>query len=524
MNAVVTITIGDYHKRMAEITHPLMKAYAQKIGAEFIVIDKAEGMPHYAKFQINKLLKNYDRLIYIDTDILIRNDSPDIFQLVPEDSIGLFDEGRYLDRTSFYGFMQQNSYDPNYWDKKYYNTGVMVVSKCHANIFLKPDVEQNHFFEQSYINLLLTMMKPKIYGLQYKWNRMYALDKITGEERHDSYFMHYAGIENVMSRSELLELMKKDIEVWRKASPEYKFQKNICVIVSGGIGDQVASEPVLRYIHNTLYKGDNVIAISDFPEIFTHLPFKVYKKGEKIENMKGFYEILTLRSPDHISWEYMSQPLIHPTDFASLQAIRMTLPLEARTIKQVPDLKAIVSTVEKTGWLLQHTKAIVLHPGKGWPSKTFPADIWQSYIDILEENEYDVMLIGKSMNEEQGVVEPLRCKINLIDKLDYNELVGLISMAKVLISNDSSPIHIAGAFDNHIGVIATCKRPEHILPYRHGTPFYKATALEEYKLYNTFNNQNSQVDGATIDKCDEETIRKCCPSPQKILEFVDSCK
>ena len=53
----------------------------------------------------------------------------------------------------------------------------------------------------------------------------------------------------------------------------------------------------------------------------------------------------------------------------------------------------------------------------------------------------------------------------------------MISLSKVTLTNDSSPLHIAGAFDNWIVVIPTAKHPDHILPYRNGTQYYKTKAL-----------------------------------------------
>lgn len=524
--AVVTIAVGDFYTKMAEITHPTIRKYAEKIGAELIVLDeKKEGLPHYLKLELNNLLRKYDRILYVDTDVVIREDATNIFDEVPVDQIGAFEEGQFADRrTSMLEFLNQNKIDPKSWDNKYYNTGVLVVSKEHANVFIKPLLEHDHFFEQSYLNLLFSTFKVKMHNLHYKWNRMYLMDKLTGEERYESYFMHYAGVSLMMSQEAQLNLMKDDLAKWKADAPEFKYQKNIAVIVEGGLGDQICAEPTVRYMKEKLYKGDNIIIVTDFPDVFAHYTkeLKVYKKGDKVE-AKGYYEVHTLRSPEHISWEFMSHPLIHTVDFAALQALRMTLPIDYRNIKLNIDLESYTTLSEKVS---NFDKLVLVHPGRGWDSKTFPKDVWESYIEAIIEAGYRVAVIGKRISDEQGVVE-LDIKesencIDLIDKLTFNELVMLIGSAKVLISNDSAPIHIAGAFDNWIGLISTCKRPEHVLPYRKRDHFYKAVALEEYKLYEEYNAQPNQVYGATIDVCSEETIRKCSPSPGKILSFVES--
>jgi ADP-heptose:LPS heptosyltransferase len=61
--------------------------------------------------------------------------------------------------------------------------------------------------------------------------------------------------------------------------------------------------------------------------------------------------------------------------------------------------------------------------------------------------------------------------------LSLHELMAIIDMCPTLVSNDSAPIHIAGAFDNNIILIPTCKHPDHLLPWRNGSKYYKAKAF-----------------------------------------------
>ena len=520
--AVVTLAIGNFYTKMGKITHPTLKAYADKIGADFIVIDDMgeRTLPHYRKLDLGKLLKTYGRILYVDTDILIREDAPDLFDIVPIGKCGMLDEGRFTDRqANMENFITQFGLDPKTWDKKYYNTGVMLFDKSHKALFIEPPSEINNFYEQSYINLEIFNFKIPMYGLTYKFNRMSCMDKITGEERYDSYFMHYAGLNLQISEEAQLKVMSDDLKVWKNSKPNYEFKKNIAILVEGGMGDQICAEPVIRYIRDNTYKNDNIIIISNWPELFTHLGLPSYKVGDKIENA-GKYTILnTLRNPEHESWEWMSHPLIHGIDFAALQSIRMILPLENKQI-QLP--YNTVNALNLSTRLDTNLKDLILiHPGRGWDSKTFPSDVWQSYIDTIIDSGFKVAVIGKRISKEQGIVEvdTSRC-IDLVDKLTVEELITLIANANILISNDSAPIHIAGAFDNWIGVIATCKHPEKILPYRHCSMFYKAKNLEIGKLYDEFNHQPTQIDGATIGDCTEERMRKMLPPPSDILKFI----
>lgn len=522
--ALVTIAIGEFYEKMAKISHPTLKRYADKIGADFIVWrdHKKHTMPHYQKLEIAHLLDEYDRVLYVDTDILIREDAPDLFKMVPPEKLGMFEEGRFTDRSSFLAYLRELKFDEKNWNGKYYNTGVMVLSEKHKPIFRRPPVESNHFFEQSYLNVMIAHEKMEMFQLPYRFNRMYCMDRITGEERHDSYFMHYAGINLILPQDEQLKLMQDDLEVWEKSKPDYKFKKNIAVIVDGGLGDQIAAEPTIRYMKERMYRGDNIIILSNWPEIYSHLGLPSYFKTDKFE-MKGYYEVRTLRSPEHVSWEFMSHPLCHGVDFASLQGLRMMLPLECRQIQLEYGLDEIKRLLDVAG-IIDFQKLVLVHPGRGWETKTFPADVWQSYVNTLVDAGFTVGVIGKRVSKEQGVVEidTSRC-IDLIDKLDTKMLIALISQAKVLITNDSAPLWIAGAFDNYIGLIATCKHPHYILPYRFGNIYYKAQNLERDTLYNDFCHQPSLADGETIDHCTEERLRECLPEPGTILTFVQNC-
>src|SRR3989344_7906914 len=91
--ALFTICIGDFYTKLSKVTHPTIKNYAQKIGADFIVkTETSFPLPHYAKFEIAKLLETYDRVLYLDTDILVSPDTPNIFDIVPQDCVGMLDE------------------------------------------------------------------------------------------------------------------------------------------------------------------------------------------------------------------------------------------------------------------------------------------------------------------------------------------------------------------------------------------------------------------------------------------------
>lgn len=215
--AVVTICIGAFYKALSEITHPMIKNYADKIGADFICLTETKfPLPHYAKFQIGKLLEKYDRVLYLDSDILVSPQTPNIFEVVPENKIGMLDESPLGYHNEFRSFLQQ--YGPQFlgeWERhrKCYNAGVIVCSKRHKQIFELPKVFPNHHFEQSYLNLRLLEEKTEIFSLPYQYNRMIYLDLVIPEHRLKSYIIHYAGFLEKRPIEECQKFLEKEYKM-----------------------------------------------------------------------------------------------------------------------------------------------------------------------------------------------------------------------------------------------------------------------------------------------------------------------
>ena len=139
-NLVLTISIGNYYKKISEYTLPFLKKYAEKIGADFINIDKFDGnyiTQKWNKFHIHELLNKYKRILYLDIDMIIREDCPNLFEIVPENKLGMFNEGKYVPRFEFLEQASEYYKEPlKKWNGKFYNSGVMVISRIHKSIYI----------------------------------------------------------------------------------------------------------------------------------------------------------------------------------------------------------------------------------------------------------------------------------------------------------------------------------------------------------------------------------------------------
>lgn len=87
-----TLNVNDYSSEITDLTYPLLKRYAHKIGAEFYVIQERkhpEMPPVYEKLQIYQLAQELgtDWNIYIDSDALVHPDFFDPTELVHKDTV-----------------------------------------------------------------------------------------------------------------------------------------------------------------------------------------------------------------------------------------------------------------------------------------------------------------------------------------------------------------------------------------------------------------------------------------------------
>lgn len=533
MNLVLTIAIGDAYQKMAEITHPSLKAYAERIGADFLSINEqsiSQTTPHWEKFQIFTLLNKYERIIYLDTDIIIRDDCPNLFDIVPPRFLGMFNEAPFTDRSQelLIDVCKQYGMKLPKWDGRYFNTGVMIISRQHKQLFKKPIYEVFNFYEQSYLNMLIAKEKVTMFELEHKFNRMTCMDRFTGEDRHASYIIHYAGVPQVEL---VLQLIPLDIKKWEKDKGDYNYRKHIYVSVTGGYGDQIASEPAVRFMREKLYPNDEFIIATHWPRIFSHFDNNVVvceQGNAELKNDTPYFICQTLPGPDTIMWAMVSHLLCHTIDYSSISLMKRQLPLEDRQIKfkvlpqDIENLYDIIGKQDISEW-------VVVHPGKHWNSKTFPVAWWQEVIDNLLENEKTVCVIGKDDVGDapsyeigaRGTVD-VKCSDGVYDLrnlLDMGSLAALLSMAGTLISNDSFPIHLAGAFDNKIILIPSCKHPDYVLPWRCGNIYYKSAALYKKLVIDDVESRPTQC-YSTSAEVDNINWNNYLPDPKEVTKEV----
>ena len=266
--ALVTLVIGKRHENIYKITNKSLSNYAKKIKADFILYDgekykitKADGQKEilYSTFskkinfknnilgnsQISKeqlwqlyiikkidvveLLKKYERIVFVDCDIIIRNDAPNIFEEVPSQMVGMYNEsesfnnyrGKPIEEWCEIFNLNKSEFLHSSWDGSYYNSGVIVFSRGHKKLFNRPKfLENKRFFEQNHLNKNIMNFKIPMYQLSHSFNRMFFIDPLVPDSRHDSFFIHYAGSWDNLEEGHaanpeyLLNLIKYDLDIF----------------------------------------------------------------------------------------------------------------------------------------------------------------------------------------------------------------------------------------------------------------------------------------------------------------------
>lgn len=240
--------------------------------------------------------------------------------------------------------------------------------------------------------------------------------------------------------------------------------KNLLFVVSGGLGDRVCAEPTLRYAMRR-YKQCRFSLLCDTPELFRHLEFdNIYRKPADVpvENYLALYTY-----PDsNLATQFFCASLMNSVDLSAAMALRSSLHPEDKVIFLDP-INPRECTCRGTGVSeVRDPRTVVMHPGKTWPTRTFPSKWWKSMMSTLIGRGFDIVLIGSNTVEIPRDEE--ENWFDLRGKLSLNDYIWVCKNAKNLVTNDSSPLHLAASGDGNIAFVATVRSPELLYHWRHG--------------------------------------------------------
>lgn len=220
--------VADYTK----YTHPIFRRFAEKWNADFknfdsIFFDEFDANRWSLRIKIiYEQFKIYDRILHLDSDIVINKDCPNIFDIVPHDKIGFVfeDKGSRLEERRRRIVSIKNLYGDNEkWISGYFNAGMFIASRLHREVFTSIDGkfwgehQKVRGSDQTHLGYQLMKQGHKYIDLGYKWNHMSMFSEPWNgnPSRFDSYILHYAGGAGFSDRAgrSRVQLIRDDIEI-----------------------------------------------------------------------------------------------------------------------------------------------------------------------------------------------------------------------------------------------------------------------------------------------------------------------
>lgn len=204
--AVATLAIGSSGEAMLALTGSLMRRYAERVGADFVVFDESRfadtlQRATFEKFQISGVLGRYERVLFLDADVIVLPSAPNVFEMVPEGHLGVVPEEEY-DAVPRHKTVTQEVLGKVDWRLPYFNSGVLVLDQSHRDLF---DVESkalrlwasgerlrhHDLSDQPYLNHRVNALSLPATILDHRWNHTWTHGG--RHRRFSSHFIHYAG-------------------------------------------------------------------------------------------------------------------------------------------------------------------------------------------------------------------------------------------------------------------------------------------------------------------------------------------
>jgi orotate phosphoribosyltransferase len=219
--AVCVIPANELAMELLDTTREGVKDYAKRCGADYIELtgDQCPDWPVSNKFRVHSVAKVYKKTLYLDCDIAISKDAPNIFEETPDDKISAVDEWFVWEgkRNTQWIIDQQEKIvhrdggkrlrdrwikNGNFETESMLNGGVLVIPQSSADLYKQPENPYSKFwcFDQHMLTLNLGKEVNKLderYNVSF--NDQEFWDKISS-----AYFVHVNNIKDTQFRKNLL--------------------------------------------------------------------------------------------------------------------------------------------------------------------------------------------------------------------------------------------------------------------------------------------------------------------------------
>ena len=215
---ILTISLGK-SRNFLEITEKYMKNYAERCGADLVVLNDNSGVilhfneildtlnlksgrnyggnSYYLKILlIHYYLEDYDKVLWLDDSSIVSSNTESLFDMVKRGSVGGFNEGSNRDLKSWkhdFNFIKMNK-NFKIDTRKYLNSGIVLYTKPIRYLLTLDNIKSHKkLFEspyphQCYLNYILQSNNIPIVCFHNKYNDMFLhYDYLKNKNNPETY-------------------------------------------------------------------------------------------------------------------------------------------------------------------------------------------------------------------------------------------------------------------------------------------------------------------------------------------------
>jgi heptosyltransferase-2 len=258
----------------------------------------------------------------------------------------------------------------------------------------------------------------------------------------------------------------------------------ILIIHTAFIGDIVLSTPLISKIYDTyesceityLTNKNGASILENNPKLSNIM---VYDKRGDDKGLKSFFKIIKKVKSEKFDIAFIPHRYLRSTLIGFLSGIPQRIGYNVAAFnflftkkilydKNKHEVEKLLSFVsenkkndynielypskkdEKEGNILtgdiKSKKLVIIAPGTKWKTKQWPIDYFNYLIEKLNKRKDTIIGITGGVDEKDLNMAQGRNIIDLRGKTTLLELTAIMKKGDILLSNDSSPIHIASAF------------------------------------------------------------------------------
>ena len=199
--AVCVIPANESAMELLDVSRDSIKSYAEKCGADYIELtgNQCEDWPIANKFRLYHVTSVYEKTVFLDCDVIVKDNAPNLFKITPDDKISAYDE--YHDWPDRKWIINQYQTINKAFGKPFdlnipsfmINSGVLVIPNSCCEYYKQPSEPYPKIwcFDQQYLSMCLP--DDKFFRLDRRWNNCLATIDFW-DYLETSYVQHINGI------------------------------------------------------------------------------------------------------------------------------------------------------------------------------------------------------------------------------------------------------------------------------------------------------------------------------------------